>query len=45
MKNTSGVGISFGLDRIFILMEEKKLFPNHLKNSFDVIIIKYTNKL
>ena len=28
MKNTSGVGISFGLDRIFILMEEKKLFPN-----------------
>ena len=40
MKNTSGVGISFGLDRIFILMEEKKLFPNHLKNSFDVIIIK-----
>jgi len=41
MKNTSGVGISFGLDRIFILMEEKKLFPNHLKNSFDVIIINF----
>ncbi len=41
MKNTSGVGISFGLDRIFILMEEKKIFPNHLKNSFDVIIINF----
>ena len=41
MKNTSGVGISFGLDRIFILMEEKKLFPNHLNKSFDVIIINF----
>ena len=41
MKNTSGVGISFGLDRIFILMEEKKLFPNYLKNSFDIIIINF----
>ena len=27
MKNTSGIGISFGLDRIFILMEERNLFP------------------
>ena len=41
MKNTSGVGISFGLDRIFILMEEKTLFPNYLKNSFDIIIINF----
>ncbi len=41
MKNTSGVGISFGLDRIFILMEEKKLFPYYLKNSFDIIIINF----
>ena len=41
MKNTSGVGISFGLDRIFILMEEKNLFPNYLNNSFDVIIINF----
>ena len=41
MKNTSGVGISFGLDRIFILMEENNLFPNHLNNSFDVIIINF----
>jgi histidyl-tRNA synthetase len=41
MKNTSGVGISFGLDRIFILMEENNLFPKHLNNSFDVIIINF----
>jgi len=41
MKNTSGVGISFGLDRISILMEERNLFPDYLKNSFDVIIINF----
>lgn len=41
MKNTSGVGISFGLDRIYLLMDEKKIFPEHLENSFDVIIINF----
>ena len=41
MKNTSGIGISFGLDRIFILMEERNLFPDFLKNSFDVIVINF----
>ncbi len=28
VKNVPGVGISFGLDRIYIALEEKKLFPN-----------------
>jgi len=41
MKNNSGVGISFGLDRIYLLMDEKKLFPEHLENSFDIIIINF----
>ena len=41
MKDTSGVGISFGLDRIYLLMDEKKIFPEHLENSFDVIIINF----
>ena len=41
MKNTSGVGISFGLDRIYLLMDEKKLFPEHLENSFEIIIINF----
>ncbi|MBL7917853.1 MAG: ATP phosphoribosyltransferase regulatory subunit, partial [Bacteroidia bacterium] len=30
LKNMSGVGISFGIDRIFDVMEELKLFPEHL---------------
>lgn len=41
LKNTSGVGISFGLDRIFLLMDEKNLFPDYLENSFDIIIINF----
>ncbi|KRO87825.1 MAG: histidine--tRNA ligase [Bacteroidetes bacterium] len=41
MKNTSGVGISFGLDRIYLLMDEKNLFPDYLENSFDIIIINF----
>ncbi|MGY8946137.1 MAG: histidine--tRNA ligase [Flavobacteriales bacterium] len=41
MKNTSGVGISFGLDRIYLLMDEKNLFPDYLENSFDIIVINF----
>lgn len=30
LKNMSGVGISFGIDRIYDVMEELKLFPDHV---------------
>ena len=29
LKNISGVGISFGIERIFEIMEERNLFPNN----------------
>ncbi|MBT6170218.1 MAG: histidine--tRNA ligase [Flavobacteriaceae bacterium] len=41
LKNMSGVGISFGLDRIFLQMEEQKMFPEHLDNNFDIIVINF----
>ena len=41
LKNTSGVGISFGLDRIYLDMEEKNMFPVDLGNHFDIIIINF----
>ena len=41
LKNTSGVGISFGLDRIYLEMEEKKMFPNDLDNHFDIVVINF----
>ena len=41
LKNMSGVGISFGLDRIYLQMEEQKMFPEHLGNNFDIIVINF----
>tara|TARA_B100001094_G_scaffold86401_1_gene82751 strand:- start:81 stop:1439 length:1359 start_codon:yes stop_codon:yes gene_type:complete len=41
LKNTSGVGISFGLDRIVLEMEEKKMFPDDLNNHFDIVVINF----
>ena len=41
LKNTSGVGISFGLDRIYLEMEEKKMFPDDLDNHFDIVVINF----
>jgi histidyl-tRNA synthetase len=38
LSNISGVGISFGLDRIMDVLEEKNLFPNLLGNEIDVVI-------
>ena len=41
LKNTSGVGISFGLDRIYLQMEKQKMFPKNLDNNFDIIVINF----
>jgi histidyl-tRNA synthetase len=41
LKSTSGAGISFGLDRIFLQMEKKNLFPKNLKDHFDIIVINF----
>ncbi|WP_185877575.1 histidine--tRNA ligase [Blattabacterium cuenoti] len=34
IKNFSGIGTSFGLDRIYIIMEEKKLFHTNIHNFY-----------
>jgi histidyl-tRNA synthetase len=41
LKNMSGVGISFGLDRIYLQMEEQNMFPKHLDYNFDIIVINF----
>ena len=41
LPNVSGVGISFGLDRIYEVMEELKLFPLDLQNSTQVLFINF----
>lgn len=41
LKGISGVGISFGLDRIFLVMEELNLFPEALSDTLDVLCINF----
>lgn len=41
LKDVSGVGISFGLDRIYLVMEELDLFPDSLGQPLDVLCINF----
>jgi histidyl-tRNA synthetase len=41
LKNMSGVGISFGLDRIYLVVEELDLFPATVTVSTKVLFINY----
>ena len=41
LKDVSGVGISFGLDRMYLVMEELGLFPETLDKSLDVLCINF----
>ena len=42
LKNVSGIGISFGLDRIFDVMEELQLFPPSLSSRLDVLVVHFS---
>ena len=41
LKNMSGVGISFGLDRIYLVIEELNLFPETVKVTTKAMFINY----
>ncbi|WP_394750669.1 histidine--tRNA ligase [Spongiimicrobium salis] len=41
LKDVSGVGISFGLDRIYLVLEELGLFPEALKRSLEVLCVNF----
>ena len=43
LKNMSGIGISFGLDRLFLIIEELNLFPEIPINSVKVLILNFGN--
>ena len=44
LKNVSGVGISFGLDRIYLVLEELGLFPETISKSTEVLFINFGDK-
>jgi len=41
MKGMSGVGISFGAERIYDVMEEEELFPSDVAKDLDVLIVTF----
>lgn len=41
LKDMSGVGISFGADRIYDLMLAKELFPKHTQNSTQLLFVNF----
>ncbi|WP_088342374.1 histidine--tRNA ligase [Robiginitalea sediminis] len=41
LKDMSGVGISFGLDRIYLVLEQLGLFPETLERSLDVFCVNF----
>ncbi len=41
LKNMSGVGISFGLDRIYLVLEELHLFPETVTTTTKVLFLNY----
>jgi histidyl-tRNA synthetase len=44
LKNMSGVGISFGLDRIYIVIEKLGLFPTTVTEATRALFINFGNK-
>jgi histidyl-tRNA synthetase len=44
LEGTSGVGISFGAERIFDVMEQLQLFPNTLVSSVKLMFVNFGNK-
>ena len=41
MKDTSGVGISFGLDRIYLCLEELDLFPSEVAQKPSILFANF----
>ncbi|OIQ28281.1 MAG: histidine--tRNA ligase [Bacteroidetes bacterium MedPE-SWsnd-G2] len=44
LKDVSGVGISFGLDRIYLVLEELNLFPKTITETTKVLFINFGDK-
>jgi len=39
MKDVSGIGISFGFDRIYLVLEELDLFPDNIENNTEILFL------
>lgn len=44
LKNVSGIGISFGAERIYDILEELKRFPDNTEQSIQVLFVNFGNE-
>ena len=44
LNDVSGVGISFGVDRIYLVMEELSLFPKNITDSTKLMFVNFGEK-
>jgi len=44
LKNVSGVGVSFGAERIYDVMEEEDLFPRGVEKDLDILLIAFDDE-
>lgn len=44
LNDVSGVGISFGVDRIYLVMQELNLFPKNITNSTKLMFVNFGEK-
>ncbi len=44
LNGISGIGISFGLDRIYDVMEELNLFPENVTQPLDILIVHFSKE-
>ena len=44
VKNMAGIGISFGLDRIYLVMEELNLFPDNTQKNNRILFFNFSEK-
>ncbi len=44
LKGVSGVGVSFGAERIYDVMEEENLFPHGVEKDLDVLLIAFDDE-
>lgn len=41
LADMSGMGVSFGLDRLYLVLEEMQLFPKHLTAPIDLMVVQF----
>jgi histidyl-tRNA synthetase len=41
LADMSGMGVSFGLDRLYLVLEEMQLFPKHLTAPVDLMVVHF----